>query len=219
MDDINPRAVIGGNEPPLADRLALDHADLVKRAAEKVALVPEELRAIQTDEEAQAYTDTAADIKKVLKEADDAFEPEKEPWLTGSRTVDNFFAFRASLKSAAQRAVNAVNAWQTAQLAKKRRAEAEEAERAREEAIAFDEPVVAFVPHQVVVKEAVRVVSASGNRASASVKWEHRVIDRAKVPRQYMKVNDDAIIAAIKGGVREIKGVEIYEAVKTAIRR
>lgn len=218
MDDINPRAVIGGNEPPLGDRLAIDYADLVKRSTDAVALVPEELRAIQTEEEAQAYTDTAADIKKVLKEADDAFEPEKEPWLTGGRTVDNFFAFRAKLKSAAQRAVNAVNTWQTAQLAKKRRAEAEEAERARKEAIAFDEPVVAFVP-QVVAKEAARVVSASGNKASASIKWEHRVIDRAKVPRQYMKVNDDAIIAAIKGGVREIKGVEIYEAVKTAIRR
>jgi hypothetical protein len=85
------------NEPPLADRLALDHADLVKEATEAAALVPDSIRAIETDEEAAAYTDTAADIKGILSQADAAFTVEKAPWLAGGRAVDEFFAFRKEL--------------------------------------------------------------------------------------------------------------------------
>lgn len=236
MDTLtNPRAVIGGNEPPLADRLALDHADLVKEATEAAALVPSEIRAIETDEEAAAYTDTAADIKAIIAQADAAFTVEKAPWLAGGRTVDDFFAFRKGLEAAVKRVRAALDARANALLAAQRRAEAEaiaaakaaaeaENERLRKEAEAFDEPAPvavapAYVP-PVAVKDVARVVSiGTGNKASASVRWEHRVVDPDKVPRQYLMVNDAAIKAAVKGGVRKIEGVEIFEAAKTAIRR
>lgn len=214
---INPRAVIGGNEPPLADRLAIDHAELLKIAAEKADLVPATIRPIETDEEAGAYTDTAAAIKAVIKEADAAFKVEKQPWLNGGKTVDGFFSFRATLAAAAGRCVEALNARQRALLAAKRKADAEAAEKARKEAEAFDEapptPVVAAP-----VKDVARVVSFSGAKASASIKWTHRVTDPDKVPRQYLMVNDAALKAAVAGGARSIEGVEIYEDVRTAIR-
>lgn len=220
----NPRAVIGGNEPPLADRLTLDHADLVKRATEAAALVPDELRAIENDDEAAAYTETAADIRKVIGEADKVFETEKKPWREGGKTVDDFFRFRTTLEAAATRATKAINAFQNAQLAAKRKAEAEEAERARKEAVAFDEPVPVAAP--VVVKEAVRVVTSSGAKASGSLKWLPRVVDIEKVPRQYLLVNESLLKAAVaglkaQGGKIEdakIPGVEIYESIQTSIR-
>jgi len=209
--------MLGHNQPPLAERLALDHAELAKRAAEAAALVPDVLRPIETDEEAAAYTETASDIKAIIKEAESAFKTEKAPWLAGGKTVDGFFAdIVKPLKAAADRCVEAINARQRLLLAAKRKAEAEAAERARREAEAFDEPAPVVAP--VVVKEAARVVSFSGAKASASTRWVHRVVDPDKVPRQYLMVNEAALKAAVAGGARSIEGVEIYEDVRTAIR-
>ncbi len=212
----NPRAVPGDNQPPLAERLAADHADLVKRAAEAAELVPDALRPIQNAEEADAYTETAKTIKAVLKDADAAFTPEKEPWLAGGRTVETFFGFRATLKAKAAKVVAAVNAFQTAQLAAQRKAQAEADEKARREAALFDEPAPVAAP--VVAKEAVRIVTSTGTKASGSTYWKGDVVDLEKLPRQYMLANQAMIDAAVKGGVREIPGVNIYEAVRTSIR-
>jgi hypothetical protein len=211
--------MLGHNQPPLADRLALDHGDLAKRAAEAAAMVPAELRAIETDDEAAAYTDTAADIKAVIKEVEAAFKVEKAPWLDGGRTVDGFFAnIGTPLRGAVDRVVKALNARQAARLAAERKAAAEAAEKARKEAIAFDEPVPVAAP--VVVKEAARVVSiTTGAKATGSVKWRPRVVAIDQVPRQYMMVNEKALQAAVDGGIREIPGVEVYEEVRTSIRR
>lgn len=225
MDAVNPRAVIGNNEPPLADRLAANHADLVKRAVEAIDLVPEQVRAIQSDEEAQAYTDTAADIKKVLKEADAAFTPEKKPWLDGADTVDSFFAFRKKLKASADRAVGAINRWRDLQLAARRKAEAAEAERLRKEAEAFDEPPPVAAPPPK-PQEVTRIVSTSGAMASGGVKWDYRIVDFNAIPHDYLAENRPAITAAIAGlkarGIdvkdAKIPGLEIFETMRTAIR-
>lgn len=214
------------NQPPLDERLAMDHADLVKRAAEAAALVPEAIRAIETDEEAADYTETAADLKTLLKEADDAFTPEKEPWLTGGRTVEKFFSFRATLKAKADLVVKALNAYASAKLAAQRKADAEAAEKARKEAAAFDEPPPAPIV-AAPVREIARVVTFSGAKASGSVKWDYRIADFDKVPRDYLMENKQAITAAIAGlkarGIdiadAKIPGLEIFEAVKTSIRR
>lgn len=227
---------IGGNAPPLSERLALDHAELVREAEEAAALVPPELRAIASDEEAEAFTDTAATIKGILAQADAAFKVEKAPWLEGARTVDGFFnAVRDPLKAAAGRVVAALNARANAILAAQRKAEAEEAERARKaaaaemermrkEAEAFDEaPPAVVAPVYVApapVRDVARVVSSStGNKASVNTKWVGEVEDLEKLPRHYMLANQAMIDAAIKGGVRDIPGVRIYETAKAAIRR
>ena len=218
MDNlINPRAVMGGNTPPLAERLAADHADLVKRVNEALELVPDTLRPIQNDDEADAYTETAKTLLDVLAEANSAFTPEKEPWLTGGRTVEAFFAFRATLKAKADKAKGALNVYQNAKLAAQRRADAEAAEEARKAADLFDEPVPVAAP--TVVKEAVRIVTTTGVKASGSIRWKGEVENADLVPRQYLMVNQAAIDAAVKGGARTIPGVRIFETVNTSIRR
>lgn len=239
---INPRAVAGDNQPPLAERLAADHADLKKRANEAAELVPEQLRAITSDEEADAYTETARTIKDVIADADKAFTPEKEPWLTGGRVVDDFFGFRNGLKVKAKKVVDAISTYQTAKLAAQRRAEAEAAEaarkaaeaeneRLRKEAEAFDEeppPVVqaAWVP-PVAAKEAVRVVTSSGAKASGSLKWDYEIVKAEDLPRDLLIPNLPAIKARVDAmranGTKledaKIAGVRIFERVQTAIRR
>lgn len=239
---INPRAVAGDNQPPLADRLTADYAELLKRATEAGELVPDQLRAIGTDEEADAYTETAKSIKDVLADADKAFEPEKEPWRIGGKTVDDFFGFRKALKAKADKVVAAISTYQTEKLRAQRKAEAEaaevarkaaeaETERLRKEAAAFDEeppPVVqaAWVP-PVQAKEAVRVVTASGAKASGSLKWDFEITTAADLPRDLLIPNMPAIKARVDAlkanGTKledaSIAGVRIFERVQTSIRR
>lgn len=239
---INPRAVAGDNQPPLAERLAVDHADLLKRATAAGDLVPDQLRAIASDEEADAYIETARTIKDVIADADKAFEPEKEPWRVGGKTVDDFFSFRKGLDVKAKKVVAALSTYQTAKLAAQRRAEAEAAEaarkaaeveneRMRKEAEAFDEeppPVVqvAWVP-PVQAKEAVRVVTSSGAKASGSLKWDYEIVNAADLPRDLLVPNLPAIKArvdALKANGTKIEdasipGIRIFEKIQTAIRR
>lgn len=218
MGAINPRAVLGGNSPPLGERLALDHASLVKRAADAVAGVPADLRAFQTEEEAQAYTDQAADLKELLAEADRAFVPEKAPFLEASRTVETFFRFRDEIKAAVGRLVMKLNAHADAKRAAQRKAEADEAERARKEAEAFDEPVLAPAA-PIPVREIARVVTESGRKAAAGTKWDFELANIEDVPRQWLIVNKALIDAAIKTGTRAIPGLRIFERAAVSIRR
>jgi phage-related tail protein len=55
--------------------------------------------------------------------------------------------------------------------------------------------------------------------ASSVMVMKHRVTDPALVPREYLAVDDAAIKAAIKAGIRAIPGVEIYEEAEVRVRR
>ncbi len=196
------------NAPPLKDRLALDYDAL----AQEVATVPEEVPPpLDTEEAVAAYSAQAKDLKTLAAKIEKARKAEKDAFLRDGKTVDEFFATLAQpVKDAADAYVSEINAWQSKKLKEERERQRKEAEAAR---IFEAEPVA-----PVVVKDAARVLSSSGNvAASASTVWLHRVTDPAKVPRVYLQVSDAAIKAAIAGGAREIPGVEIYEQVKTRI--
>jgi hypothetical protein len=65
-------------------------------------------------------------------------------------------------------------------------------------------------------KEPVRSDSAV---SSAVMVWKHEVIDAAAVPREYLMVDDKAITAAVKAGIRSIPGVRIFEEAEMRVRR
>lgn len=206
------------NAPPLADRLALDHEALAAGVADAASLVPGDVRAIVTDEEAGEYAETAKAIKAVVAQVESARKREKADILEAGRTVDGFFSrLTDQLAPLVNKLVAAINAFQRAKLEAERKAAADEAARLAKEAALFDEPAPPPVAAPV-VREAARVTSFSGVKATASRKWVHEVTDPAAVPRQFLMVNDAAIKAAIAGGAREIPGVRIYEDVRTAIR-
>lgn len=209
------------NQPPLAERLEIDHAALATAAADAAALVPSELAPITSDEDAGGYAETAKAIKDVVGTTgsiEKARKQEKDQILKDGRTVDAFFAALADApKKALDRVLGEINRYQRAKLEAERKAAQEREEAERKAAALFDEAPPAPAP-PVVVKEAARVTSLSGVKATASRKWVHEVTDLAQVPRQYLMVNDAAIKAAIAGGMRAIDGVRIYEDVRTAIR-
>lgn len=209
------------NQPPLAERLEIDHAALGAQVKEAAALVPDELAPIATDEDAGGYAETAKALKDFVGttgSVEKARKTEKDQILKDGRTVDAFFAAMAEpAKKALDRVLSEINRYQRAKLEAERKAAAEREEAERKAAALFDEaPPAPVAP--VEVKDAGRVTSFSGVKATASRKWVHRVTDIALVPRQYLMVNDAAIKAAIAGGARKIDGVEIYEDVRTAIR-
>lgn len=206
------------NVPPLAERLQLDHESLAAQVADALALMPGEDLAPVTDEDmAGAYAETAKTIKGVAGMVEAARKKEKADILEAGRTVDGFFSRMVDpLKAASDKLVGAINAFQRAKLEAERIAREAAEKKAREEAALFDEPAPVAAP--VVVKEAARVTSLSGVKATASRKWVHEITDAQAVPRQYLMVNEAAIKAAIAGGTREIPGVRIYEDVRTAIR-
>lgn len=209
------------NAPPLAERLEIDYAALAGQVKEAAALVPDALAPIATEEDAGGYTETAKALRDLVGTTgtvEKARKAEKDQILKDGRTIDGFFAAMAEpAKKALDRVLGEINRYQRAKLEAERKAAQEREEAERKAAALFDEALPAPTA-PVVVKEAARVTSFSGAKATASTKWVHRVVDHTKVPRQYMMVNDAAIKAAIAGGARAIDGVEIYEEVRTAIR-
>lgn len=206
------------NAPPLAERLAIDYAELMERAQDGANQAPADRAPIGNDEDAGVYTEDASALKHLAASIEKARKAEKDQILKDGRAVDAFFAGMADpIKATTDKIVGEINRWQRAKLEAERVAREAADKKAREEAALFDEPApVAAAP--VVVKEAARVTSFSGVKATASRKWVHEVIDPAAVPRQYLMVNDAAIKAAVAGGLREIPGVRIYEDVRTSIR-
>ena len=65
-------------------------------------------------------------------------------------------------------------------------------------------------------KEPVRSDSAV---SSAVMVWRHEVIDAAAVPRNYLMVDDKALAAAVKAGIRIIPGVKVFEEAEMRVRR
>lgn len=205
-------STMGHNQPPLGERLEIDHASLAQQAAD--VLNGEPLGPIMVDDDLEDYSERAKSLKGVASMIEKARKGEKEQINKDGKTVEAFFAkISKPVTDAADAVIGAINAWQRKKLEEQRANERAEAE--ANKALQIEEAPAAPAP----VKEIARVVTSSGRVAAAAVKfWTYRVTDPAKVPRQYLAVSDAAIKAAVAGGVREIEGVEVYEDVRTAIR-
>ena len=70
----------------------------------------------------------------------------------------------------------------------------------------------------VTPKQETTIRTETGTSAHSRKPWKHRIIDGKKVPREYCSPSDALIREAIKQGVREIEGVEIYQEVKNVYR-
>lgn len=211
------------NNPPLAERLQLDHEALAQQVADVLAL--EDLPPIFTDDDLPPYTERAKALKGVASAVEKARKAEKDQILKDGRTIDDFFkSLVAPVTKATDAIVASINAHQKKMVEERRKAEEaarrEAEERAKAEATPFDDPAPApAVVVPIRAAEAARVVSSSGRvAATASTVWKHEVTDLGAVPRRFLIVNEAAIKAAIAGGVREIPGVRIFEDLVTVIR-
>jgi len=150
----------------------------------------------------------------------------KQPILESGRRIDNFFK---ELTHPAKEAIEIVNdkmavwwrikeeerqkAIDEARIAEAERIKAEN-ERARiqrdmeKEGVEVEEEDLPELPPAVIVPEAPK---ASGTTVRKT--WNFAVMDEKKVPRIYLKLDEQAIRASIRDGVRDIPGLEIFEEV------
>ena len=201
----NPRATIGGNEPPLEDRIAMEfrdalldeRPDFLTRMDDAIAAVG---RAEVTDDETLGR---AGDLDRILRACaqriDDTHKAVKQPYLDGSRACDAekrrltgpvddarfklrdmmnaFMAEREAARRAEEARIRA------AQVAAAEAAAA--AERARQEAAGENDPeavaaveAVALAPTAAKRPEPVR--SDAGATVSGRQVWHSQVEDYAK---------------------------------------
>jgi hypothetical protein len=66
-------------------------------------------------------------------------------------------------------------------------------------------------PKPVQPAEPAKTVRTGKGKATAAKKWVHSIIDSALVPREYLTVDEKAVKEAIKNGIREIPGIQIYQ--------
>ena len=192
------RLGLGGNSPP--SRIEMLRQELQETTSEltrtrdfwlaEVVKVPEIIDAVT----AGRATQTAADVGKAIKEIEAARVKTKEPYLEGSRAVDSYFV---GLKDPLTEAKTAIERQLTVWQRSLRLDPEAPSERSR---------------------------GAFGAIASLRETWVHGEVDRAKLDLEALRMwfSDDAIDkairAAIRAGVRELKGVSIHQETQTRVR-
>ena len=73
-------------------------------------------------------------------------------------------------------------------------------------------PVAPSTPEQA------KTVHSDMGSVTTKTVWDFEIVDEDKVPRSFMIVNEKAIRAAVKAGVRNIPGVKVFQKEEFAVR-
>lgn len=216
----NPRAVVGGNEPPLAppDKIAaaleLEHAELLTEAAGLESgsyALPEQPA---NDEESAQVTDYVVRVKKVAKRLEDARTEAGRPYLEAGRNINALFAdfhgpLVAKKEGLADRLTQRVTIYSNAKMereaAERRERERQERERAeaqrREEQRLRDEAEAA---QRLADEEAARIRNAKNaeERAAAQKRMQDAETAAAAARRDADKADEAAGKAERKADVQ-----------------
>lgn len=229
------------NNPPsdaaiLRDQLGETHAELAKRADELIAGVSRMPPAIEDEATEKRAIEFAKQIGAHEKLCDGTRKAIKQPYAEAVKIVDAFFGGMVDpLKTGRDVVLRKLTAFQTAKAEAERKAREEAARIAQEEAakaiaavetnadldnaIAKEEQAVAAVQAtEATTADLSRTRGTFGSTASLRTTTEFEVTDLSQVPRQYLMVNEPSIRAAIKGGVKAIDGVRIYQKQSTVVR-
>jgi sRNA-binding protein len=238
----NPRAVMGGNRPPLdvEARFAFDEALEATKPGlrERIdQLLAASDRATATDEESAGKCgELVKQIRAAAKAVDDAHTTAKGPYLAAGRAVD---AAKNELRGPLDTAKGKVEARQTQFLreqeairqAELRRQREEEEARRREEAdrLASEQasnaaPVEDAPPPPAPEPERQVIRGDYGATVSGQKIWLSQVEDYEVAfiavanNSKVREAIDTAIKAMVRGGVHEIPGVRIWSDVKASNR-
>ena len=67
-------------------------------------------------------------------------------------------------------------------------------------------------------KEKLKVTTDNGTVYERKY-WTFKIVNFDKIPREYLMVDSKKVNAAIRAGIRNIDGLEIYQEVEIATRR
>jgi hypothetical protein len=71
---------------------------------------------------------------------------------------------------------------------------------------------------QITLQQQEKTVETDSAQVTARLVWDFEIVDESKIPREYLMVNEKAIRAAIKAGVRDIPGVRIFQKEELAVK-
>lgn len=226
---INPRAVIGGNEPPVEERIAMEFRDaLLSERPDFETLMANAIAAVDRAEVVDDETlGKAGDLDKILRASEalisETHKAVKEPYLTAGRACDTqknaligkITPARAALRDKMNEFMakrEAARRAEEARIAAEQRRQAEEAaeaERQRQIAAGENNPeavaeieAVALAP--TIAQRAEPVRSDAGSTVSGRQVFHSEVVDIAKAFKA-VKSNpkvQDAIATAVAGLVR-----------------
>ncbi len=98
-----------------------------------------------------------------------------------------------------------------------RKLQEKEQERLRKQAEKKDLPPPPPMPTPQVQGQAKTVHSDFGS-VSAKKVWDFEIVNEQEIPKEFLMVNEKAIRAAVKAGVRNIPGVKIFQREELAVR-
>lgn len=203
----------GHNNPPtdkrveILDALGEKYRVLLAKFAEREEAVRRALAAgpIVTQAGADRMVDFVGQCMGVVDECKAAHKTEKEPWLTGSKAIDEFFLRRNEAFVLTYGRVTAqIKAWDDAQKAKQR----DVAAIARGQGVAPPPPPP-------------KIEGAYGTQAIPLTKWTFDVEDPTLIPLGYLMPDERAIQAAINqsDGKIVIPGIKVMPVDTMQIRR
>jgi hypothetical protein len=240
----NPRAVIGGNRPPLDEMIVAEFEEGLRadpNLMTKVAQLIEKGKApppCDSEDMAGRY----GDFIKMVSAATKAIEAEREkhnrPILTAQRALkaraDSYTAPLAEAGTRVRRLLDGFMAEQARIAAEKRRQAEEEARKAAQAELdrraAAEEGDAAFAEVAPLVEirpaEIEKPVARGdyGARVGTMTVWLHEITSVRQLPDRLLKhpkvmeALDKVVAAEIRGGAREIKGVRIWDEQRAAVR-
>jgi hypothetical protein len=234
-------AAIGHNQPPsvmeqIQAELSESQATIIRRRDDLLAGLDRAPESIGNDETAGKMADFIKQLTACTKAAESARVGAKEPHLEASRAVDGFFKKitdpLASAKTKIQQRLDFYLREKAAAEQRRRSEEAAEMERLAKDA-ADRAQTEAQVTAAIAVEERAgemrqeaqakpadmaRTRGDFGAVATLRSVWTFEVMDRSKIPADYLMVNEAAIKGAVKAGIREIPGVRIYQEQSAVVR-
>ena len=218
MDTI-PTAGIGHNRPPsLRDELVERNSAVVARANSLLDAAEALPTKVESDVEAATLADFSAQCRVALKALEEAHKVEKAPWLENGTTVDTYFRGpRTDLEAIIKRIQAACQTFANQKVSAERERQ-RLADEARRAAAPPDVP-----PLDAKAATPVARVRGQVGSMSARPEWQHRItaLDKIDLNKLRKWIPTDTIVTAlnhaVKAGLREIDGVEIYEGVKVRV--
>lgn len=121
----NPRAVIGGNNPPpdtFPERMKEKYGSVFDSLEPLAELADEQPAALADDAGLSKVGDIIREVRRLFKEIEDIRKKEKDAFLRGGREIDDYFTLR---KDAVKRVWDAMQALADDYQDRKKKAEAE----------------------------------------------------------------------------------------------
>jgi len=210
-----------------------DFEELKSKAIKSFSWVDDELQAarlrvekakVDTPEQAEQMTQLLGQAQKLKKRMESKRKQAIEKPDDYVRSVNRFVkSYRDKIDDLIRAGKKKIGVFHQRQELKRR----EEEKRLREEQAKIQRELDAAAEKSGVEKVTLQPaaipkkttpIRTEAGTASARMVWKHNVVDESKVPREYLSVDDKKIAAAIRAGIREISGVEIFEEADVRVR-